>query len=97
MRRLAEYGEGVSDLERRSLLMAALPPPPGSISLLLRQFRDGHEAVFAHLYQRLRPAILDLARQQLRGVPCRDVDEEDMAQRAFLDLYVGLKQDRFPE
>jgi len=71
--------------------------PSGSITLLLKQFRAGDEAVFTQLFQRLRPAILDLARQRLQGAACRDADEEDMAQQAFLDLYLGLKQGRFPE
>jgi RNA polymerase sigma factor (sigma-70 family) len=49
------------------------------------------------LWHRYYPRMVQLARRRLRGSNCRIVDEEDIAQHAFLNLWQGASGGRFPE
>ncbi len=69
----------------------------GSVSHWIVQAGHGDELAFEKLHQRYRPQVVGLARQRLHRAPCHLNDAEDVAQRAFMDLFRCFRQGRVPE
>ncbi len=69
----------------------------GSVSHWIVQAGNGDELAFAKLHQRYWPRIVGFAKQRLHHKPRHLNDAEDIAQRAFMDLFLCFRQDRVPE
>ncbi len=72
-------------------------PSDGSVSHLIAQMKVGDETAFANLHRRYWPRIVQIAGRRLQHVPRGNGDAEDMAQRAFIDLYRSFEQQRVPD
>jgi RNA polymerase sigma factor (sigma-70 family) len=68
----------------------------GSVSIWLGQLQGGDESALTKLHQRYWPTIVARARRQLKGAPLRAVDEEDIANSAFLSLHEAIRSGRTP-
>jgi DNA-directed RNA polymerase specialized sigma24 family protein len=72
-------------------------PDPKSVSWWIQQIGGASDDEAAQaLWQRYFTRLVGLARQRLRGVPRRAVDEEDVALSAFDSFCRGAAQGRFP-
>ena len=69
----------------------------GSVSQLIAQVKLGDETAFSRLHQRYWPRIVQIAGKRLQQLRRGSDDAEDMAQRAFIDLYRGFQAQRVPE
>ncbi len=56
----------------------------------------GNRAAAQHLWECYFPRLVGLARQNLKGLPRRAADEEDVALSAFDSFCRGVEQGRFP-
>jgi DNA-directed RNA polymerase specialized sigma24 family protein len=68
----------------------------GSVSVWLRQLRQGDPAAAQPLWKRYFRRLAGLARKKLAGLPRRAADEEDVALSAFHSVCRAAAQDRFP-
>ena len=69
----------------------------GSISRLLVPFKANDPQAAAEIWQRYRRLLVQLADRWLGGMPRRMVDEDDIAQAAFLQCWKQVTADRYPE
>jgi RNA polymerase sigma factor (sigma-70 family) len=69
---------------------------PGSVSRWFPGLKAGEEAALNQLWERYWPALVQLARQKLRGTKRLVADEEDIALDAFDSFCRGAEQGRFP-
>ncbi len=69
----------------------------GSISVLLQDLKDGDEQALAQLHQRCKRWLELRARRRLDGHTLRHVDEEDIAQEAFVGFVASVRNGRVPQ
>ena len=69
----------------------------GSISRLLVPFKANDPQAAAEIWQRYRRLLVQLADRWLGGMPRRMVDEDDLAQAAFLQCWKQVTADKYPE
>ncbi len=67
-----------------------------SVSEWIEDLKGGSESAAAKLWERFYVRTLTCAQKNLKGVPGRIGDKEDVAQEAFLDLFRGARNQRFP-
>lgn len=67
-----------------------------SVVRWLGQLRSGEPAAYQELWQQYFAPMVELARKQLRGVPARAADEEDVALSAFKSFCFALESGRYP-
>jgi DNA-directed RNA polymerase specialized sigma24 family protein len=72
-------------------------PPQGSVSNWIGQVRQGEEQAAAQLWRRYFHRLVVLARTNLRGIPRRAADEEDVVLSAFDSFFRGAEQGHFPD
>lgn len=70
---------------------------PGSITMWLGKLKGGEREAVQPLWDVYFGRIVDLARGQLRHVPRRVADEEDVALSAFHSFCNGVGAGRFPK
>ena len=66
----------------------------GSVSVLMGQLADS--VVQQQLWERYYSRLVELARRNLRGVPRRVADEEDVASHALDSFFRAVQKGRFP-
>ena len=71
--------------------------PTDTVTDWLRQFRTGDREAVRKLWGRYYPRLVEQARRQLRGVPRRAADEEDVAADAFDSFCRGVEAGRCPD
>ena len=69
----------------------------GSVTHWFEQVREGDSLAARALWERYFPALVRLAREKLRGVPCRASDEEDVASSVMESLFRAAARGRFPD
>jgi DNA-directed RNA polymerase specialized sigma24 family protein len=69
----------------------------GSVSYWIARLQAGDRAAAAPLWERYFRRLVELARAQLRAVPRRAADEEDVALSAFDSFCQGAEGGRFPD
>lgn len=68
-----------------------------SVSIWIKEITDGNEDAAQKLWDRYFPDLLILARNGLRTVPRRMVDEEDVALSALNSFFGAAQKGRFPD
>ena len=68
----------------------------GSITRLLAPFKANDPQAAAEIWQRYRQLLVALADRWLGGLPRRAVDEDDIAQAAFLQCWKQVTADKYP-
>jgi len=71
--------------------------PSDTVTDWLRQLQAGEALAVAKLWRRYFPRMVDLARRQLRAVPRRVADEEDVALDAFDSFCRAVDAGRYPD
>jgi len=66
-----------------------------SMTNLIRDLQAGRSAAAQEMWDRCIARLVNGARQKLRGLPRRAVDEEDVALAAFDAFLRGVKENRF--
>ncbi len=70
---------------------------PGSISLLIQDYKDGGNVdAFTPLWQRYIDRLLEVARTKLGGLPRRVANEDDIAQAVFASLHDAVQKGHYP-
>lgn len=69
----------------------------GSVSIWIQRLKAGEETALAELHKRYWMFLVRLARRKLGTAPRMAMDEEDVAQQAFLGFYTSLKAGRLPK
>jgi DNA-directed RNA polymerase specialized sigma24 family protein len=69
----------------------------GSITHWIAELKDGNSAGARGIWRRYFPRLLQLARQQIRGVPRGMADEEDVVLSALNSFCRAAKEGRFPD
>lgn len=69
----------------------------GSITFWIEEIKRGNPAAAEALWQRYFPRLVRLAREKLRGVPTRMVDEEDLALSAMDRFCRAAQEGRYPD
>lgn len=68
----------------------------GSVTHWFEQVKQGDSVAAQALWERYFPKLAQLAREKLRGVPCRAGDEEDVALSAMDSFFHAAQEGRFP-
>ncbi len=68
-----------------------------SVTLLIQDLRDKDPEAAARLWDRYAQRLLELAKQRLRAMPRRAIDEEDVVASVFESLCFGAGEGRFPD
>lgn len=71
--------------------------PEGSVTNWIGQLRAGDQQAAQKLWERYVQRLLGLARRKLGHAPRRAADEDDVVQSAFANLFLGVRQGRFPK
>ena len=71
--------------------------PDGSVTRWFEELKQGASVAAQALWERYFPELVRLARQKLRGVPCRVADEEDVAASAMESFFEAAQKGRFPD
>ncbi len=71
--------------------------PDDSVTHWFEELKEGNSAAAQALWGRYFPELVRLARQKLRGVPCRAADEEDVAVSAMESFFKAAEKGRFPD
>jgi DNA-directed RNA polymerase specialized sigma24 family protein len=69
----------------------------GSVTHWFDEVRRGDSLAAQKLWERYFPELVRLAREKLRGVPCRVADEEDVALSAMDSFFHAAQEGRFPD
>src|ERR1700754_5164328 len=69
----------------------------GSITRWIGRLKGGDFAAARPLWEAYFRRMVGLARQRLRGAPCRVADEEDVALSAFDSFFAAAAAGRFPQ
>ncbi len=69
----------------------------GSITFWIEEIKRANPAAAEALWQRCFPRLVRLAREKLRGVPTRMVDEEDLALSAMDRFCRAAQEGRYPD
>jgi RNA polymerase sigma factor (sigma-70 family) len=67
-----------------------------SVSLLIRQLKDGDDAALAKLYERYSTAAIARARRRFQQAGLPQLDEDALANDAFWDLHKAVRAGRTP-
>jgi RNA polymerase sigma factor (sigma-70 family) len=70
---------------------------PGEITRWVNHLKEGDRAVVQQLWENYFHRLVQLARQQLQGLPRKCADEEDVALSAFKSFCLAAEQNRFPK
>lgn len=68
-----------------------------SVTVWIKEVSDGNEEAAQKLWDRYFPDLMALARDRLRTVPRRMVDEEDVALCALNSFFGAVQKGRFPD
>ena len=68
-----------------------------SVTHWFEQIRDGDPIAAGAIWRRCFPDLVRLAREKLRGTPCRVADEEDIAASVMESLFRAAQKGRFPD
>ncbi|MBI3465674.1 MAG: sigma-70 family RNA polymerase sigma factor [Planctomycetes bacterium] len=71
--------------------------PEGSVTNWIGQLRAGDQQAAQKLWERYVQRLLGLARRKLGHAPRRAADEDDVVQSAFANLFLGVREGRFPK
>jgi DNA-directed RNA polymerase specialized sigma24 family protein len=72
-------------------------PQPASITLWIRQLKEGDSEAAQRLWETYFQRMVQLARQKLEGIPRAVADEEDVAVSAFRSFCMGARAGRFSQ
>ena len=68
-----------------------------SVTHWLEKIREGDSVAAGAVWERYFPELVRLAREKLRGTPCRMADEEDIAASVMESLFRAAQEGRFPD
>lgn len=68
-----------------------------SVTHWFEQIREGDSVAAQAIWERYFPELVRLAREKLRGTPCRAADEEDIAASVMESLFQAAQKGRFPD
>ena len=68
-----------------------------SVMHWFEQIREGDSAAAQAIWERYFPELVRLAREKLRGTPCRMADEEDIAVSVMESFFRAAQEGRFPD
>jgi RNA polymerase sigma factor (sigma-70 family) len=68
----------------------------GSVTLWIKQLRQGEETALAKLHQRYWPRLVALAHHKLNTVPILSTQDEDVAQEAFWCFFNSIQTGKLP-
>lgn len=68
-----------------------------SVMHWFEQIREGDSVAAGAVWERYYPELVRLAREKLRGTPCRMADEEDIADSVMESLFRAAQKGRFPD
>ena len=71
--------------------------PEGSVTNWIEQLKAGDQQAAQNLWERYVQRLLELARRKLGHAPRRAADEDDVVQSAFANLFLGVREGRFPK
>ena len=71
-------------------------PSEGSVTHWITQLKAGDEQAAQKLWERYVEQLLERASSKLGPAPRRAADEEDVVQAAFVNLFLGVRNGRFP-
>ena len=71
--------------------------PEGSVTRWIALLKNGDRAAADALWRAYFHRLVALARDRLRGTPCRAADEEDVALAAFDSFYRRAERGQFPK
>ncbi len=70
--------------------------PEGSVTHWITQLKTGDEQAAQKVWERYVQQLLGLANGKLGQTPRRAADAEDVVQAAFANLFLGIRNGRFP-
>ena len=72
-------------------------PLEGSVTYWVEQLKAGDQQAAQMIWERYVKQLLERARRKLGGTPRRAADEDDVVQSAFMNLFRGVQEGRFPK
>ena len=71
--------------------------PEGSVTHWITKLKAGDQQAAQKLWERYVQQLVELARRKLGTAPRRAADEDDVVQSAFANLFLGVREGRFPK